>query len=241
MNNFFCTIGRELADKIQPAINPLLSGEYEINNDKAKFHFKAVELKDIRDAFAKVKTAKSFGIDNISSYFLKLALPYIENSLAFLFNTSIETSQFPDSWKVARITPIFKDGDKTEKSNYRPISVLPVISKLFEKLVFNQLYQYMKDNGLFTSDQSGFLRLHSTLTCLLKMSDDWYNGLDLGKLVGLVFIDLKKALIRSTTIFSAKSSNFMASSSESCLGLSLTYLTAKNSVGLTVLIQISGK
>ena len=90
---------------------------------------------------------------------MKLALPYIENSLAFLFNTSIETSQFPDSWKVARITPIFKDGDKTEKPNYRPISVLPVISKLLEKLVFNQLYLYMKDNGLFTSDQSGFLRL----------------------------------------------------------------------------------
>ena len=105
---------------------------------------------------------------DISSYFMKLALPYIENSLAFLFNTSIETSQFPDSWKVARITPIFKDGDKTEKPNYRLISVLPVISKLFEKLVFNQLYQYMKDNGLFTFDQSGFLRLHSTQTCLLK-------------------------------------------------------------------------
>ena len=113
--------------------------------------------------------------------------------MAFLFNTSIETSQFPDSWKVARITPIFKDGDRTEKSNYRPISVLPVISKLFEKLAFNQLYQYMKENGLFTCEQSGFLRLHSTITCLLKMSDDWNNGLDLGKLVGLVFIDLKKA------------------------------------------------
>ena len=58
---------------------------------------------------------------------MELALPYIENSLAFLFNTSIETSQFPDSWKVARITPIFKDGDRTVKSNYRPISALPVI------------------------------------------------------------------------------------------------------------------
>ena len=109
MNNFFCTIGRELADEIQPASNPLLSGEYEVNKDKAKFHFTAIELKDIRDAFAKVKTAKSFGTDNISSYFMKLALPYIEKSLAFLFNTSIETSQFPDSWKVARITPIFKE------------------------------------------------------------------------------------------------------------------------------------
>ena len=114
MNNFFCTIGRDLADKIQLAANPLLSGEYEVNKDKAKFNFKTIELKDIRDAFAKAKTTKSFVVDNISSYFLKLALPYIENSLAFLFNTSIETSRFPDSWKVARITPIFKEGDKTE-------------------------------------------------------------------------------------------------------------------------------
>ena len=68
-----------------PAIIRLLSGEYEVNKDKAKFQFKIIELKDIRDAFA-----KSFGIDNISSYFMKLALPYIENSVAFLFNTSFE-------------------------------------------------------------------------------------------------------------------------------------------------------
>ena len=184
---------KKTVKRIKLAANPLLSGEFVVNKDKAKFNFKTIELKDIRDAFAKAKTTKSFGVDNISSCFLKLALPYIENSLAFLFNTSIETSQFPDSWKVARINPIFKEGDKTEKSNYRPISVLPIISKLFEKLVFNQLYHYMKENSLFTSDQSGFLRLHSTLTCLLKMSDDLYNGLDLSKLVGLAFIDLKKA------------------------------------------------
>ena len=86
----------------------------------------------------------------------KLALPFIENSLAFLFNTSIETSRFPDSWKVARVNPIFKDGDKTEKSNYRPISVLPAISRFFEKLVANHLYQCMNDNGHFSSLQSGF-------------------------------------------------------------------------------------
>ena len=92
-------------------------------------------MQEIRDAFAKAKTAKSFGTDDISSYFLKLALPFIENSLAFVFNTSIETSIFPDSWKIARVTPIYKNGDRAEKSNYRPISVLPVISRLFEKLV----------------------------------------------------------------------------------------------------------
>ena len=116
MNNFFCLIGKELADKIDSVPNPLLlAGEYGVNANKAKFNFRTIEVKEIRAAFAKIKTAKSFGIDNISSYFLKLALPFIENSLALLFNTSIETSQFPDSWKVARVTPIFKDGDETEK------------------------------------------------------------------------------------------------------------------------------
>ena len=94
---------------------------------------------------------------------------------------------------MARVTPIFKEGDKTEKSNYRPISDLPVISRLFERLVANQLYQHMNDNGYFSLEQSGFLRLHSTVTCLLKNTDDWYNGLDLRKLVAVVFIDLKKA------------------------------------------------
>ena len=65
-----------------------------------------------------------------------------------MFNTSLETNQFPDFWKNARITPIFKEGDGAVKSNYRPISVLPVISRLFEKLVLNQLYQYLVENKL---------------------------------------------------------------------------------------------
>ena len=134
-----------------------------------------------------------FGNDNISCCFLKLALPFIENSLADSFDTSIETSQFPDLWKLARVTPMFKKGEKAEKLNYRPISVLPVIARLFERLVAYQLYQHMTENDYFSPDQSGFLRLHCTVISLLKSTDDWYKGLDLGKLVGLVFIDLKKA------------------------------------------------
>ena len=114
MNSFFCSVGKDLADKIDAAPNPLLTGGYEINQHKTIFHFRTIEVQEIRDASATVKTAKSFGNDNISSYFLKLALPLIENSFVFLFDTSIQTSVFPDSWKVARVTPIFKDGDKTE-------------------------------------------------------------------------------------------------------------------------------
>ena len=110
MDSFLCSVGKDLAEKIDPAPNPLLEGDYEVNK-RVIFSFRTIEAQEIRDAFATVETAKSFGTDNILSYFLKLALPFIENSLAFLFNTSIETSRFPDSWKVARVTLIFKDGD----------------------------------------------------------------------------------------------------------------------------------
>ena len=142
---------------------------------------------------AKNKTSKGFGNDNISSYFLNLALPIISKSFTCLFNRSISQWKFPASWKIARVTPIFKDGDKSAKENYRPISVLPVISRLFDKIIYNQLYKYLNSHGFLSSNQSGFRALHSTLTALLKNTDDWYNGIDLGKFVGTVFVDLKKA------------------------------------------------
>ena len=82
-----------------------------------------------------MKTSKDYGTDGISSYFLKLALTLIEDSLVLMFNKSLGTPSFPDSWKTASVTPIFKDGEKDEKSS----SILPVISKVFERIVFNQL------------------------------------------------------------------------------------------------------
>ena len=84
------------------------------------FKFSPLQVRDVREAIDKVKTSKGYGIDGISSYFLKLALPFIEDSLVIMFNKSLGTASFPDSWKTARVTSIFKDGEKDEKSNYFP-------------------------------------------------------------------------------------------------------------------------
>ena len=81
------------------------------------------------------------------------------------------------------------------KSNYRPISVLPVISQLFEKLIFDQLYDYLHRNQLIFLLQSAFRKLHSVLTCLLKSTNDWYLNIDKGRYTAAVFIDLKKRSI----------------------------------------------
>ena len=88
--------------------------------------------------------------------------------------------------------------------------MLPVVSRLFEKLVFNPLYQYPNDNCFINSNQSGFRELHSTVTCLHKNTDDWYNEMDARSLVGMVFVDLKKHLILLIIKFSVGSWNLMA-------------------------------
>ena len=110
MDNFFCTIREKLANKMDAVPNPLLIDEATDNNSTVKLQFSSITVKEIRDAIAKIKTTKGFGKGNIC-YFVELAMPFIENSLAHLFNTSVETSRFPDLWKFARVTPIFKEGD----------------------------------------------------------------------------------------------------------------------------------
>ena len=141
----------------------------------------------------KIKPSHGSGVDNIASYFLKVAFPAISDSLCDIFNLSLSSGVFPDSRKVARVSPIFKEGLSDDRSNYRPISVLPAASRLFEKLVYDQLYRYLDENKLICLQQSGFRSLHYVVTCLLKCTNDWSVNIDKGKFTAMIFIDLKKA------------------------------------------------
>ena len=132
-------------------------------------------------------------MDNIASYFLKVAFPAISDSLHDVFNLSLSSGAFPDSWKVARVAPIFKEGLSDDRSNYRPISVPPATSRLFEKLVYDHLYRFLDENNFICLQQSGFRSLHSVVTYLLKCTNDWYVNIDKGKFTAMILIDLKKA------------------------------------------------
>ena len=129
----------------------------------------------------------------IPSKLLKMAASIVTPSLTAIFTKSIITGIYPTEWKMARVTPVFKKGEKSDLNDYRPISVIPVVSKVFEKIVYDQLYQYLNDNQLLSSCQSGFRSLHSTLTALLEATNSWSVNIDNGFLNGVVFIDLKKA------------------------------------------------
>ena len=239
MNDYFCCIGKNLASKIEDAPSPLLAGDSVVNKKNSRFKFKHISVLDIGDATAKLKTAKSFGNDTISSYFLKLALHFMQNSLFIRFSTSIGTSQPPKFWELARVTSICKGGDRSDKSIYRPISILPVFSRRFETLIADQLYQYMNKNNIFSSNQPGIRHLHSTLTCLLKNTDDWYSGLDLGKLVGLVIIDLKKAFDTVDHDILCQKLNYYGIQQRELLWFQPTSQTGKNFAELMGLIRKS--
>ena len=177
-----------------PKPNPLLNGEFGDLPSCDPFMFSPINEETLIRVCGGIKTSNGSGVDCISSFFLKIGISVLAPSLVQLFNLlSLSLGRFQDSWKLARVAPIFKDGATDDKSNYRPISVLPVISRLFEKLIFDQLYDFLNRNQLIFLLQSAFRKLHSVLTCLLKSTNNWYLNIDKGRYTAAVFINLKKA------------------------------------------------
>ena len=131
---------------------------------------------------------KATGLDQIPARALKVGASVVSQPLTHILNSSLSLGIFPDNWKLAKVVPIYKSDDRSDRGNYRPISILSVVSKIFEKLVFSQLYKYLSENNLLSAHQSGFRPGHSTVTALLKATT-----VDIGDLNLAVFLNLKKA------------------------------------------------
>ena len=189
-NDHFTNIGQVLAQEVPAAeVNP----EFYLSHTDKAFCLKTPSLDVVINLLRNIDEKKATGLDMIPSKLLKMAASIVAPSLTAIFTKSIITGVYPTEWKMARVTPVFKKGVKSNLNNYRPISVIPVVSKVFEKIVYDQLYQYLNDNQLLSSCQSGFRSLHSTLTALLEATNSWSVNIDNGFLNGVVFIDLKKA------------------------------------------------
>ena len=117
----------------------------------------------------------------------------ISHPLAIIINKSLELGYFPNSLKKACVTPIFKEGDKTDINNYRPISVLPTFSKIYEKIVYKQLYEYLERNSYLDNNQYGFRANRSTSHAILNLLQYTYQNLDSSKIVFSLFLDFRKA------------------------------------------------
>ena len=138
LNNNFTSIGTKLASDIPDGNN-----NFESYITRAKTIFSLEHT-------IKLCPYKATGLDNISCRLLKEAAPIISVSLATIINKSIDTGIFPSNWKIAKIFPLFKANDRTDQQNYRPISVLSAVSKVCERVVYDQLYAYLLKHDIFT-------------------------------------------------------------------------------------------
>ena len=199
MNKHFTEIGIKLASEIPDPPNDITLKSY-LTKTNTVFKLQKVTPTRILKLLSTLDSTKATGVDKISNKLLKMAVPFIYLSLTELFNFCIETSSFPSKLEIAKISPLFKDGEQSDKNNYRPISVIPTVAPVFERLIYEQLYTYLNDNNLINTQQSGFRSLHSTLTALLDMTNDWCINIDKKCVNGVIYLDLKKAIdIRSIT------------------------------------------
>ena len=141
----------------------------------------------------KLNVNKSCGFDRIPNKMLKLAAIILKDPLAKLFNKSLTESVYPTSWKHAKITPIYKNkGAPSDPQNYRPISLLPSLSKVFEKLVFAKIYAHLDENGLITDKQSGYRPYHGTQNQLLFLINSLFKALDENKDFTTIYLDISR-------------------------------------------------
>ena len=154
------------------------------------FHFPKVSEKTISDFLKELKTNKATGIDNLSDRFLKDGPKVFATPLAQIYYLSIKLSTVPDECKIAKLKPIYKKGKKTDPKNYRPISFLPVISKILEKAIHDQTMDFVTKKNILYKFQSSFRKFHSTDSCLSHLQDKASKEFDSGLLTGMILIDL---------------------------------------------------
>lgn len=155
------------------------------------FNFNQIDKETVQKLIMLQADSTSSGTDNLDSKILKLVVNSVDTPICHIFNQCLISGVHPAVWKEAKIIPLPKDKNKTMNSpNRRPISILPLLSKM---IVFKQVMDYFSNNNLLSTFQHAYREGYSTSTALLQMSDDWLSCLDNKKLVGAVMLDFSAA------------------------------------------------
>ena len=160
---------------------------------KSIFKFSYITPGYVLKHLNKLKRNKATGIDSLPPNMLKDCAEEIAEPLSHIINLSLMTSTVPTIWKTAKVNPVFKSGNVDLVENFRPISILPILSKLLERTVHDQLYSFLEDNKLLSECQFGFRKRRSTKLAATLLCDSVRRGFENGLLVGCLFLDLSKA------------------------------------------------
>ena len=182
-NSFFSNIGANLSSSIKLHDSNAAFTDYLNNPTDHLFTFSQINEREVLSIINKLKNKTSSGKDGISNKLLKSIKSEISEAIAIIINQSILTGIFPDQLKLAKVKPLYKKGDKCCLNNYRPISLLPTIFKIFERVMYKQLYQYFNENKILCEQQYGFRSQHSTELAAVKLVDYVIKEMDSNKKV----------------------------------------------------------
>ncbi|KAJ8707861.1 hypothetical protein PYW07_011538 [Mythimna separata] len=199
-NKFFTSVGEELAAKTLSNFNKteselalITSSLYLNSSPSSSFYANPTDNYEVDKIISNLKDASAPGWDGIPNKILKLNKSHLIPPIVFLCNLSISSGIVPTSLKTANVCPIFKSGDKTAVSNYRPISLLTSLSKILEKIMNTRLLGYLERNGILSDNQYGFRKNRSTEDAVTDIVDFVVTKLDNGNKCTGIFLDLAKA------------------------------------------------
>ena len=186
-NNYFATVGEEIQKKLKK--------QFEINDFTGilGFEFNSETQSSIAKIIDNIRYDVATGHDGISAKIIKDGKPTLTPILTKLVNLSYEKNVFPDCMKIAAIKALHKKDDKNTFSNYRPISILPTLSKIFERSATKQLVEHLEKNNIIRPSQHAYRKGHSTITCLFEVVNYLYKLIDEKKIAAVVSLDLSKA------------------------------------------------
>ena len=198
--SFFSNLAQNLVSKLPP------SPPNVFTESKVASYYDDIKFKDLNFELSKTSSekilnilkgsnpSKAAGIDNLSGKFLKDGTDILARPISQLCNLSVKLNSFPRSCKIAKVKPLFKKGSKTDPQNYRPVSRLPISSKIIERIIHDQTQEFLSKTKILYRFQSGFRKNCSTNTCLGHLTDKITIGFEKGIFTGVILIELQKAL-----------------------------------------------
>ena len=180
-----------------------------------EFNFCKIEEKDVKSFLSKMNPKKAVGFDRIPSKLLKIASSELSGPLNYLINCSINASIFPKSLKYAEVATLFKSKDVFNKENYRPLSIIPSLSKIYERMLYDQMFAFFEN--ICNDMLAAYRPRYGCPPVLLKLIEDWKNALDKKENIGAILMDLSKAFDFISHILMICKLKFYGYSDESCM------------------------
>ena len=193
-NSYFINKIKNIKEIIQPPQNDTLKlVSTFMEGKRCSMEISFIHPDEVMKIISQLSNSTAFGLDNIDTYIVKLIKEEITPALTHIINLSLKSKTYPESWKSSKIVPLYKKDDPLNPQNYRPVALIPVLSKVLEIAISKQIMEYMCKNELLNRNYHAFRATHNTSTAMIQMMDDWVAALEAGEMAGVCLLDMSAA------------------------------------------------